>query len=157
MREDKALPIVPVEPVPFTANYAWSVGVMMEKFIKSLADKKLFAAKCPNCGYTYVPPRNRCGKCGAKIEENDMVELSGKGRLLSSTDASLDLDGSGNFVELDTPRIICAVVFEGADSTLFLPLVDGGDDVLLSGTEMDIVWNKETTGSIKDIAGVKQA
>ncbi len=147
--------VIPVQPMPFTANYAWSVGALMEKFIKSLAHKKLLASKCPACGYTYVPPRNRCGKCAAKMDESNLVELSGKGSVLSFTEAFVTLDGAGDFLDLDEPVTICAVKLEGADSTLFLPLVEGEDDGPFGGMEVEIVWSGENAGQISDISGVK--
>ena len=74
--------IIKVQGLPVVvAGFNWSVGFLMEKFIKTLADKKILAAKCPGCGYTYVPPRSRCGKCHAKITEGELTELSGKGRI----------------------------------------------------------------------------
>ena len=129
----------------------------MEKFIKSLADKKLFAAKCPGCGYVYVPPRNRCGKCNTKIEENDLIELSGKGQLQSYTLGVVKLDGSGNFEDLPTPQAIGAVKLEGADSTVFLPLHDADAEKLGKGMQVKILWNDELKGHPTDIKGVKPA
>jgi len=151
-------PIVSVGgKIPFQAGFNWSVGILMEKFIKSLADKKLLAAKCPGCGYVYVPPRNRCGKCNTKIEENDLVELSGKGQLQSYTLGVVKLDGSGNFEDLPTPQAIGAVKLEGADSTVFLPLHDADAEKLGKGMQVKILWNDELKGHPTDIKGVKPA
>ena len=48
-----------------------------------LAEHRLMAARCINCGELYLPPRPICPKChGAAI---DWVEASGKGRLAAFT------------------------------------------------------------------------
>jgi len=147
--------IVRVNPIPFTAAYAWSVGIPMEKFIKALADKKLLASKCPACGYTYTPPRNRCGKCNAVIGDKDLVELSGKGTLLSYTAAQVQLDGAGNFKDLEKPELIGAVKLEGADSTVFMLLDKAEAKDLKPGLKVEVEWSEATKGALSDLKGFK--
>ena len=114
--------IVDVQPLPFVAGFNWATGFLMQKFIKELANRKILAVKCPGCGYTYVPPRSRCGKCYAKIEEKNLITLSGKGTLLSYTTAYVKLDGQGNFLDLEKPEIIGAIRLDNADSMIFMPI-----------------------------------
>ena len=149
--------IVMVQPVPFMASFSWSVGLLMEKFIKALAEKKFLAAKCPACGYAYTPPRNRCGKCAAKIGENDLVALSGRGVLTGYTIAHVKLDGAGNFLDLESPQIIGAIKLEGADSTLFLPLSGLEAKDLKVGQPLKIQWQEQPKGEIADIVGFQPA
>jgi len=151
----KASEIVRVTGIPFTAAYAWSVGIPMEKFIKAFAGKKLLASKCPGCGYTYTPPRNRCGKCSARIEDKDMVELSGKGTLLSYTAAHVELDGAGNWKDLAGPKLIGAIQLEGADSTVFMPLDKVEEEALKAGMKVEVVWNDTTKGELADLKAFK--
>jgi len=153
---DKARDIVRVQPVPFAATYAWSVGELMEKFIKSLKDKKLIGSKCPGCGYTYAPPRNLCGKCGAKITDKDTVKLSGKAVLQSYTIGRVELDAAGVWKDLKKPAIIGAIKLEGADSTLFAPLEVAQKD-LKPGLALQVVWAEKPKGEIADIKGFKKA
>ncbi len=143
--------------IPFQAGFNWSVGMLMEKFIKSLADKKLLAAKCPGCGYVYLPPRNRCGKCSTVIEDKDLIELSGKGELQSYTLGMVKLDGSGNFEDLPTPQVIGSIKLEGADSTLFMPLHNVEVEKLDRGMKLEVIWNDELKGHPTDIKGFKPA
>ena len=153
MRE--ALEIVRVTAIPFTASYAWSVGIPMEKFIQALAKKKLLASKCPECGYTYAPPRNRCGKCAAAIGDKNLVELSGQGTLVSWTQARVELDGAGNWKDLAAPKLIGAIKLEGADSTLVLPLEKADAKKLKAGLKVEAVWSDAPKGEIADLKGVK--
>ena len=139
-----------VDGLPFVAGFSWSVGFQMERFIKALAEKKLLASKCPQCGYTYIPPRNRCGKCSAKIEEKDNLELSGEGKLMGWTVSYVELDGKGNWLDLKEPKIIGAIKLDGADSTIFMP-IEAKPEELEIGMKLAIQWNKELKGAISDI------
>jgi hypothetical protein len=143
--------IVDVQPVPFLAAFSWSTGSIMEKFIKELANKKILAAKCPGCGYTYVPPRSRCGKCNSKIEEKNLINLSGKGTLVSYTTAHVKLDGNGNIQDLDKPEIIGAIKLDKADSTIFMRLEGIKPKDVAEGLKVKIQWREETKGELPDI------
>jgi len=143
--------VIRVTGLPMVAGFRWSVGKMMERFIKSFADRKILAAKCPKCGYTYVPPRLRCGKCYTKIEEKNLVELSGKGTLIGYTTAYVQLDGRGNFLDLDKPKVIGAIKLEGSDSTIFMPLGEVDPKKVKEGIKVKAVWREETKGEIADI------
>jgi len=143
--------VIRVTGLPMVAGFRWSVGKMMEKFIKSFADRKILAAKCPKCGYTYVPPRSRCGKCYTKIEEKNLVELSGKGTLIGYSTAYVQLDGRGNFLDLDKPKVIGAIKLEGSDSTIFMPLGEVDPKKVKEGIKVKAVWREETKGEIADI------
>jgi uncharacterized OB-fold protein len=143
--------IVEVQALPLVANFSWSTGFLMEKFIKELANKKILAAKCPRCGYTYVPPRSRCGKCYAKIEENNLVNLSGKGTLVSYTRAYVKLDGEGNLQDLEKPQIIGAIKLAKADSTIFMPIEWVKLRDLKEGLKVKVQWQDETKGEVPDM------
>ena len=143
--------IVDVQAIPYAANFSWSTGFIMEKFIKELANKKILAAKCPKCGYTYAPPRNRCSECHAKIEEKNLINLSGKGKLVSYTTAHVKLDGSGNFEDLKKPEIIGAIKLDKADSTIFMPLEGIRGKDITKGLKVKVQWRDETKGELSDI------
>jgi len=143
--------IIKVEGLPLGAEFNWSVGVLMEKFIKSLGEKKLLGSKCPACGYVLAPPRTRCVKCNAKITESDLVELSGRGVLLGRTLANVELDGKCNFVDREKPVVIGAVKLDDADSTLFMPIRETELERLEIGAALAIEWADETKGETSDI------
>ncbi len=151
---EKKLGVAEVQTLPVVAGFNWSVGFLMERFIKALARKEFLGGRCPSCHYTYVPPRSRCGKCHAILREGDLVPLSGTGTLLSYTTAYVALDGNGNFVDLPEPRIIGAVRFEGADSTVFLPLEGVMPDQVEQGLKVCLRWRQETKGELADISSV---
>jgi len=149
---DKNNGVITVQGMPMVpAGFNWSVGFQMERFLKALGRKKFLAAKCPECGYVYAPPRNRCAKCYKKMDEKDLIELSGKGTLLSFTTAYVELDGKGNFIDLKQPKIIGAIKLDGADSTIFMTIEEAKPEDLKIGMKVCIAWNQETQGGWKDI------
>jgi len=143
--------IVEVQAMPMVANFNWATGFLMQKFIQELANRKILAAKCPGCGYTYVPPRSRCGKCYAKIEEKNLITLSGKGTLVSYTKAYVKLDGDGNFQDLKKPIIIGAIKLNNADSMIFMPVEGIKPRDLNKGLKVKVQWREETKGELSDI------
>ncbi len=149
--------IVDVKTLPFPANFIWSTGFMMQRFIEELAGRKILGVKCPGCGYTYIPPRSRCGKCYAKIEEKNLVTLSGKGTLVSYTTGHVALDGQGNFIDLQEPAIIGAIRLENADSTIFMPLEGIKPQDVCAGLKVEVQWREETKGELADIRSFKPA
>ncbi len=58
-------------PEPFT----------IEQFYKFLAQGKLMAGKCTQCGKIHLPPRTLCDKCYS--QEFTWTEIQGKGKLLT--------------------------------------------------------------------------
>jgi uncharacterized OB-fold protein len=143
--------IVEVKTFPFPARFDWATGLMMQTFIQGLAKKRILGAKCPECGYTYVPPRSRCGKCYAVIDEKNLVDLAGEGTLVSYTEGFVRLDGNGNFQDLEKPVIIGAIKLDGADSTLFMPVEGIGPQDLKEGLGVKVQWREETKGELSDI------
>jgi hypothetical protein len=138
-------------PLPVVAGFRWSVGEMMERFLKALGERRILGVRCPQCGYVYVPPRWRCGRCHAPLGEENIAELSGKGTLLSYTTASVEIDGAGNFRELSSPKALGAIKLEGAGSTIFMPLGEVKPKDLKVGMAVEVVWREETKGEPADI------
>ena len=144
--------IIRLQGLPIVqAAFNWSVGFQMERFLKALAAKKFLASKCPGCGHVYVAPRNRCAKCDAKMEEKDLVELSGKGLLTGFTVAQVELDGKGNFVDLKKPKILAAIRLDGSNSTVFFPLEEIEPKNLQIGLKVALEWEKEPKVGWKNI------
>lgn len=152
---EKKSEIVDVQTLPLVAGFSWSVGFLMERFIRSLAKRELLAARCPACAYTYVPPRSRCGKCHARIQEEDLIPISGKGTVIGHTTAFVSLDGQGNLSDVKVPGIIGAIKFDKADSTVFLAIEGVSPDDVKEGINVEIQWRKQTKGELADIQCVK--
>lgn len=68
---------------------------IVSKFYEGLAEHKIYARKCKECGAIEFPPRYACNTCG--YHETEWVELSGKGKLLTLiTPATLNADPWNN-------------------------------------------------------------
>lgn len=143
--------IVEVKTFPFPAGFDWATGLMMQTFIQGLAKRRILGARCPGCGYTYVPPRSRCGKCYAAIDEKNLLDLAEKGILVGYTEGHVKLDGNGNFQDLETPVIIGAIKLQDADSTVFMPIEGIRPLDLKVGLEVEVQWREETKGELSDI------
>jgi uncharacterized OB-fold protein len=91
------------------------------------------------------------------MEEKNMVDLSGRGTLMSYTKAHVRMDGNGNFQDLEKPMTIAAVKLDGADSLLFLPLEGVKAADLKEGLKVKIQWREETKGELADITGFEPA
>ncbi len=55
----------------------------IEQFYKFIAEKRLMAVECENCGSKFVPPRPMCTNCFSK--ELAWTELETRGRLVTYT------------------------------------------------------------------------
>ncbi len=91
---------------------------LVQPFYEGLAQHKLLARKCKECGAIEYPPHYACNTCG--YHETEWVELSGKGKLHSMVlpsslnadpwNASIGPYGYG-IVELDEGVSFNATVF----------------------------------------------
>ena len=96
----------------------WNPEHIVEKFWKGLADGKIYARKCKECGAIEFPPHLACNTCG--YHETEWTELSGKGQLISFVrtgilNARLELEDKGlkyvcGEVKLDEGPAINAVI-----------------------------------------------
>ena len=63
----------------------WSAGPYLGKLLEELKNNgRLWAAKCPGCGWLLLPPRIVCAVCYSRVPEfpEGWVPLSGRGTLL---------------------------------------------------------------------------
>jgi len=133
--------------LPFVARFKWNVGHTMEKFYRGFKDKKILAARCERCGYTVVPPRMVCPKCSARMGEQSLVELDGRGRIESLTAVKFKLDGKGEYLWLGKSEFLAAIKLNGADSLIFARVE--GDATI--GAEVEPVWAEKPEGKPSDL------
>ncbi|WP_202318987.1 Zn-ribbon domain-containing OB-fold protein [Archaeoglobus neptunius] len=137
--------------LPFIARFRWYTGKITERFYRNFAEKKILAARCEKCGYTVVPPRAVCPKCSSRLSEEHLVELNGKGVVLSYTVVRKKLDGKGNYVEMEKPVIIAAIKLDGADSQIFSKLGEVWEKDVRIGLEVVPVWAEKREGKPSDL------
>jgi len=133
--------------IPLQSRY--TMGLAGERFFHALKDEaRLLATYCPNCDYTYLPPRIYCERCFSELEE--WVEVPNHGRVYAYTVVHCDLDEK----PLAKPQIVALIEMDGCDS-VFVHLLDGVDpDDVCIGMEVRAVFQSKArrTGEITDIA-----
>jgi len=131
--------------IPLQSRY--TVGVAGERFLRELRDNaRLIATHCPQCDYTYMPPRLYCERCFAELTE--WVQVPPRGNIHAFTVMHLDLDEE----PLAEPEIIAFVQLEGSDGGLIHRLKEVDPDEVYIGMPVGAVFREEREGSILDIA-----
>ncbi len=143
--------IIKFEGMDITAEFQWSVGELIDEFLSALSEKTILGSKCGECGFVHVPPRRRCVDCLTELDKEDLVKVSDKGFIDSYTIAKKELDGKGNFLELEEPKIIASIKLEGTDSKIFMPVEKTEPAELEEGMKVKAVWREERTDEIDDI------
>jgi uncharacterized OB-fold protein len=79
-------------PGEIPVSFLYTAGVAGERFLRELKDKGRFlGSRCPDCDYTYLPPRLYCERCFAELK--DWVPVGPRGTVEALTVAHLGLDG----------------------------------------------------------------
>lgn len=126
--------------------YKYSVGALASKFFVEIRDhKKINGVKCAKCNMVFVPPRSVCSKCFGKIE--DLVELSGKGTLVTYTVARYD----SAVQVLKPPYAIGVIKLDGADTAITHFIADADFKDLKAGMKLEAVFNEKRNANILDI------
>jgi uncharacterized OB-fold protein len=71
--------------------------------------------------------------------------------LVGYTTAYVRLDGKGNFLDLNAPKVIGAIKLDNCDSTIFMPLGKVEPSDVKEGIKVEAVWRKETKGEMADM------
>lgn len=131
--------------IPLQNRY--TMGLAGERFFREIKDNaRLMATHCPNCDYTYLPPRTYCERCFAELTE--WVEVPPRGTVYAYTVVHLDLDEQ----PLEKSRLVALIEIEGCDS-LFVHCLDEVEaEEVYIGMPVEAVFQKERQGAITDIA-----
>lgn len=106
------------DKIPF--HYEYSAGVAGEKFLRGLKQGKILAAKCPECGKRYLPPKMYCVDCFEEI--GDFEEVGPAGKVAGITEAYVDFEGKA----VSEPRQFAFITFKGVTGGLIHRLVGEG-------------------------------
>lgn len=131
------------------AQYAWSCGPAMSRFLKELKKGNLIGTKCEECDRVIFPPRMFCEYCYNPVDDWEYVEDTG----VVETFSISYLDSNANPIEEPIPSGM--VDIDGAPEHCgIMHWFDEVDpDDLEIGMEVEAVWKpeEERIGSVEDI------
>ncbi len=131
--------------IPLQNRY--TMGLAGERFFREIKDNaRLMATHCPQCDYTYLPPRSYCERCFAELTE--WVEVPSRGTVYAYTIVHLDLDEH----PLDKPRLAALIEIEGCDSLFVHCLGEVEPEEVYIGMPVEAVFQEKRQGLITDIA-----
>ncbi|MBE7410497.1 MAG: hypothetical protein L6Q54_09785 [Leptospiraceae bacterium] len=131
-------------------DYKWAPGSTVGRFLTHLRDlNEVIAVRCPKTSRVYLPPQSWSPYGQIKMDRFQV--LNGKIRLKAG---SIVYKAPWNIPEgVNVPYMYAAIQFSGADTEL-LHIVCEKEEILKNlkpGDELEIVWKKEKTGTIRDI------
>ncbi len=136
----------------FPVSFHYTAGIAIEKVWKGFVDKKLLATKCNDCNYVYFPGKLFCEICFEEFREEDWLNLSNQGILMTFTEVNFDMEGK----KLDTPIVMGLIKLDNAD-TYFLhrliKLENGKNNNFKIGSIVKLEWKDDRKGSLDDIKG----
>ncbi|PIU66594.1 MAG: DNA-binding protein [Armatimonadetes bacterium CG07_land_8_20_14_0_80_40_9] len=127
--------------------YHWSYGATITKFFQETREnKKIYGARCTKCKGVLVPPVRLCGRCFAPTEE-EWVELSDHGRLVSFTTVYLPFPGQPT----EPPYTYGMIRLDGADTDFPHLIKEIDEDKMKVDMRLQAVWSEERKGNLFDI------
>ncbi len=131
--------------IPLQSRY--TMGLAGERFFREIKDNtRLMATRCPQCDYTYLPPRAYCERCFAELTE--WTEVPPRGTVYAYTVVHQDLDEQ----PLDKPRLVALIEIEGCDSLFVHCLGEVETEEVYIGMPVEAVFQEKRQGLITDIA-----
>jgi len=128
-----------VEPVrsiraPARISYNYTAGRASSRFLRSVADKKLFGQRCPACRKVYVPPRGCCPTDGLATEEE--VELRDVGTITSF--CIVNVPFMKNLMEI--PYVGALIQLDNSDIPIMHLIQEISADQVRVGMRVEAVW-----------------
>lgn len=128
-------------------RYNWWVGKVGSRFYTELRDRcRIWGIRCPECKLVYVPPKENCPKCFARM--NEWVELGRMGTLKTYTIVRYSVP----FIQPMKPPFPLGIIqLEGADTGLPHLLGEVDFDDIQVGMRVEAVFRENREGNLLDI------
>jgi len=130
-------------------TWRYASGTAMERFLGGVAEGRLEAMRCPECGRRYLPPRPFCGRC--RVRMGEWVPVADTGTLEAWTVVHLPILDGRTGKERPSPYGMGLILLDGADTTLNHYLDTADPDRLAIGARVRAVWREERRGAMDDI------
>ena len=139
------------------ADFAFWVGLYMDKFYDAFEQKKIVGNECPQCGDVFVPPRKICGKCKIKLPlDQHWVDISDEGTLINYTRTAYKVTDR-RARKAKKLNAIGMVQLEGSSTAIVYPLIDIKEEELKTGMKVKVKWKDKPAGGPSDIEGFVKA
>ena len=131
-------------PDKIEVYYKYSYG-QQSRFFREIRDnKKLYGAKCPQCGRVYCPPRAGCPHC---YEDTTWIALEGTGKVMTYTVVYF---GTSHFVR-KVPFVCAYIMLDGTDSLMMQNIYMNDVTKVRVGMRVVVRFQEERDGRITDI------
>lgn len=128
-------------------KYRWTFRQdLLDRYVAGLKEKKLLGTRCQKCGRVYVPPKEICGKCFVKIDEN-WVAVKDRAELINYTVGYTSISGQ----PYPEPQITGTMRFEGSDSWCLGSIKGVKPEDIKVGMKLKVVWRETPKGQLSDI------
>ena len=131
------------------AEFAWSAGEAMSRFLAELQRGRLIARTCRRCKRTLFPPRMFCEECFRPTDAWTYVQDTGTIETYSVS--YIDLDAR----RIEEPVFVGVVSVDGASPKMGIMHYFGGvtPETIRIGMRVKAVWRppEERVGSVLDI------
>ena len=138
------------EPIQRIRNFAsltydYTPGMAPTRFLRGLAERKLFGERCPVTGDVYIPPRGMSPSVGLPTTEQVLVGPNG------SVAAFCIVHIGFGFNAPPTPFVSALVLMDGASVSVYSTILEIAHDQVRTGMRVEPVWAEELTASFESI------
>ena len=130
--------------------FCYSAGRYGSRFLTEMQERKRFVGvRCPKCAKVYIPPREVCGPCFTKMEEE--VEVGPRSTLMTYTIIRFSYIDPETGDIRPVPFGYGFFKLDGADTLFqhYFPIDD--ESKIKIGARFEPVWREDRQGSVRDI------
>jgi uncharacterized OB-fold protein len=136
-----------IVPGRISIPFSYASGQTASRFLIELRDnRRIFGARCPECGRVLVPPPKTCPACF--VDTDQWVEVGPRGRLQAHTRVR---EPGAHQPDID-PLIYALIRLDGADNNLVHLIRAERPEELKAGIEVEAVFAEDRKGHILDIS-----
>lgn len=130
-------------PDKMEVYFKYSYGGQSRFFRELRENKRIYGAKCPECGKVYCPPRSHCHNC---YRETEWVPLEGTGAIVAYT---VQYQTTSAFIK-KTPFICAYVKLDGSDFLMMTNMEVDDVSKICVGTRVRAIFRDVRHGTITD-------
>ncbi len=119
---------------PARLDYRFTAGAATSRFLRGIAQKKIYGERCPICAKVYLPPRGACPRDG--VPTTEQVEIQPVGTVASFCVVNVAFYGSA----MEIPYVTANILLDGSDLPLMHLIQEVPADQVHIGMRVEGVW-----------------